>query len=102
MSIERGQPLHAVSLTLLLQALAEIGGADLLRVKGIVALAEHPQGPAVVHGVQHVFHPLAWLERWPPGPRRTRLVLIGRRLRRRWVEALLASIEEEVRAAARQ
>jgi G3E family GTPase len=56
----------------------------------------------VVHGVQHVFHPLRWLERWPAGPRRTRLVLIGRRLRRDWVEALLATIEDEVARAARQ
>ena len=101
-SLEREQPLHAVSLTLFLQALAEICGPDLLRVKGIVALAEHPDGPAVVHGVQHVFHPLRWLAGWPAGQRRTRLVLIGRRLRQGWVEALLASIEEEVRTAARQ
>jgi G3E family GTPase len=101
-SIEREQPLHAVSLTLFLQALAEICGPDLLRVKGIVALLEHTDGPAIVHGVQHVFHPLAWLDGWPAGPRRTRLVLIGRRLRRGWVEAMLATIEDEVRAATRQ
>ena len=101
-SLERAQPLHAVSLTLFLQALAGVCGSDLLRVKGIVALREHPDGPAVVHGVQHVFHPLRWLDGWPAGPRRTRLVLIGRRLRRDWVEALLATIEDEVAHAARQ
>jgi G3E family GTPase len=101
-SLEREQALHAVSLTLFLQALADVCGPELLRVKGIVALREHPDGPAVVHGVQHVFHPLRWLERWPAGPRRTRLVLIGRRLRRDWVEALLATIEDEVARAARQ
>lgn len=101
-SLERDEPLHAVSLTLFLQALAEICGPDLLRVKGIVALAEHPHGAAVVHGVQHVFHPLRWLDAWPPGARGTRLVLIGRRLRRHWIEALLATIEDEVRGATRQ
>ncbi len=99
-SLERDPPLHAVTLTLFLQALAETCGPDLLRVKGIVALREHPEGAAVVHGVQHVFHPITWLEGWPAGHRRTRLVLIGRRLRRGWVEALLATIEEEVRGAA--
>jgi G3E family GTPase len=99
-SLTLEEPLHAVTLTLFLQCLADACGADLLRVKGIIRVAEDPDSPAVVHGVQHVFHPIRWLPGWPPGPRHGRLVLIGRGLRQEWVEALLATIEDEVCTAA--
>jgi G3E family GTPase len=99
-AILRDTPIRAVTLTLFLEALAEHCGADLLRLKGIVAIAECPERPAVVHGVQHVFHPPAWLERWPSADRRSRLVLIGRGLRQAWVEALLAALEAEVEEVA--
>ena len=32
-------------------------GDDLLRVKGIVNITEHPLQPMVIHGVQHISHP---------------------------------------------
>lgn len=51
-------------------------GPNLLRVKGIVRLAESPDRPAVIHGVQHVFHPPVTLDAWPDADRRTRLVFI--------------------------
>lgn len=54
-------------------------GPDLLRVKGIVAIADS-EGPMVIHGVQHVFHPPVFLERWPSADRRTRIVCIARDL----------------------
>jgi len=63
-------------------------GAKLLRVKGIVNLAEMPDTPLVLHGVQHVFHPPARLERWPDDDRRTRLVFITRGLPERTVREL--------------
>lgn len=94
-------PLHAVTLTLFLQALAENCGPDLLRVKGIVAIRESPGTPAVVHGVQHVFHPIDWLDQWPSEDRSSRLVLIGRRLDANWLHLLLQTIEEEVECATR-
>ena len=61
---------------------------QLLRLKGIVQLAEMPDTPVVVHGVQHVFHPTARLERWPDDDRRTRLVFITRDLPERTVAEL--------------
>lgn len=94
-------PVHAVTLTLFLQALAENCGPDLLRVKGIVSIRESPETPAVVHGVQHVFHPVAWLDRWPSEDRATRVMLIGRRLDADWLSVLLRTIEEEVEQATR-
>src|SRR5581483_7174287 len=95
-AILREAPLPAVVLTLLLEALAEHCGADLLRLKGLVDVAESPDRPAVIHGVQHVFHPPAWADRWPSADRRTRLVFIMRGVPQAWVEALLAAIEAEV------
>ncbi len=95
-TIVRGAPIRAVALTLFLETLAEHCGRDLLRMKGIIALAEWPERPAVVHGVQHVFHPPAFLERWPSADLRSRLVFIVRGIPKGWVESLLAAIEEEV------
>jgi G3E family GTPase len=95
-ALSRERPVHAVTLTLFLEALAEHCGEALLRLKGIINIAESPDAPAVIHGVQHVFHPPAWLARWPSHDRRTRLVMIGRGIRQPWVEALLAALEAEV------
>jgi G3E family GTPase len=97
----REEPIPAVALTLFLEVLAEHCGADLLRLKGIIAIAESPERPAVIHGVQHMFHAPAFLERWPSEDRRSRLVFIARDLPREFVEALLDAIEAEVRATAR-
>jgi G3E family GTPase len=95
-AIVRTEPIRAVTLTLFLETLAEHCGADLLRMKGLVKIAESPERPAVIHGVQHVFHPPAWLERWPSDDRRTRIVFIVRGVPRRWVEVLLDAIGAEV------
>jgi G3E family GTPase len=93
----RDAPLSAVSLSLFLEALADHCGADLLRLKGLVHIEENPARPAVVHGVQHVFHPPVWLDAWPSADHRTRLVFIARDVEESWVKALLYAIEAEVR-----
>jgi G3E family GTPase len=94
--VVRDEPVRAVTLALLLSALAENCGADLLRMKGIVRVAEEPDRPAVIHGVQHVYHAPVWLARWPSGDRRTRMVFIGRNIRESWVRALLDLLDAEV------
>ncbi len=96
-AVLRDKPIPAATLSLFLEALADHCGADILRMKGIVNIAEDPDRPAVIHGVQHVFHPPAWLERWPSQDRSSRLVFISRRIPQRWVEALLDVIDAEVR-----
>ena len=95
-TVVRAAPIRAVALTLFLEALAEHCGADLLRLKGIVNIAENPERPAVIHGVQHVFHAPAWLERWPSADRTSRMVFITRRIPPRWVELLLDAVSAEV------
>jgi G3E family GTPase len=96
--LRRKTPLHAVTLTLFLQALAEHCGARLLRLKGLVDVLESPGRPAVIHGVQHVFHPPAWLDAWPDEDRTTRIVVIAQGLDPLWLEALLDALDAEVAA----
>jgi G3E family GTPase len=95
-AVVRNEPIRAVTLTLFLETLAEHCGADLLRLKGIVNVVESPDRPAVIHGVQHVFHAPAWLKRWPSDDRSSRIVFITRRVPQRWVEALFEAIGAEV------
>ena len=95
-SLVRAEPVHAATLALFLSALAENCGPDLLRMKGIVRVVEDPERPAAIHGVQHVYHAPVWLERWPSGDRRTRMVFIGRNIPESWVTSLLELLESEV------
>ncbi len=96
-SFRHERPLPALALTLWLQALTEHCGDRLIRMKGLVSIAEMPGQPAVVHGVQHVFSPPEFLPRWPSEDTTTRLVFISRRMPRHFPARLLDAIEEEVR-----
>lgn len=51
-------------------------GPKILRLKGIVALADDPDRPLVVHGVQHVVHAPMALPAWPDPDHTSRLVVI--------------------------
>ncbi|MFG1396782.1 CobW family GTP-binding protein [Roseixanthobacter pseudopolyaromaticivorans] len=70
----------ASTLDLFLELLRATYGANLLRLKGIVKLADDPDAPIVLHGVQHVMHPPTRLPAWPDDDHRTRLVMIVRDL----------------------
>jgi G3E family GTPase len=63
-----------------LELLRATHGEKLLRLKGIVRLAEEPDQPVVLHAVQHVLHPPARLPAWPDEDRRSRLVCVTRDL----------------------
>jgi G3E family GTPase len=78
----------AGTLEMFLELLRATYGDKLLRLKGIVKLAEMPDTPVVVHGVQHVFHPTARLPCWPDDDHRSRLVFITRDLPERTVREL--------------
>jgi G3E family GTPase len=96
-SLRRDRPVPALALTLLLEALAEHCGARLLRLKGLVNIAEMPGQPAVIHGVQHVVSPPEFLDRWPSADHTTRMVFIAQGVPRRFPARLLDVIEREVR-----
>lgn len=76
-TLSTSKPIQAAALEMFLDLLRSAHGPKLLRVKGVVRIAEDPDRPVVIHGVQHVFHPPATLPAWPDGDdRRTRLVFI--------------------------
>jgi G3E family GTPase len=81
-------PIPGAMFEMFLDLLRSVHGENLLRLKGIVKLAETPASPLVIHGVQHVFHPPVRLPRWPDGDERTRIVLITRDLDPRAVRGL--------------
>jgi G3E family GTPase len=66
----------AAAIELFLDLLRSFHGPKLLRLKGIVRLAEEPEQPLVLHAVQHVMHPPARLAAWPDSDRRSRLVCV--------------------------
>src|SRR5215467_5762324 len=65
-------------LDLFLELLRSVHGPNLLRLKGVVKVAEAPDAPVVIHGVQHLLHPPAQLDCGPDDDRRTRLIFIMR------------------------
>jgi G3E family GTPase len=74
------QPIPGSVFEMFIDLVRSLHGPKLLRLKGIVKLAETPEEPLVIHGVQHVMHPPVRLDRWPDDDRRTRIVLITRDL----------------------
>jgi G3E family GTPase len=83
----------APALARFLELLRELLGPRLLRVKGLIGLADDPARPLLIHGVQHVFHPPRRLAAWPDGERRTRLVVIGEGVAAGEIEPLWAALE---------
>jgi G3E family GTPase len=91
--ITRDRPISWSALSGWLDALATMRGDDLLRLKAIVALADRPEQPVVLHGVQHLFHPPVLLPAWPSADRRTRIVFITRDLPQAAIEESLSAFE---------
>ena len=71
------EPIHGDALDLWLETLLLLRGADFLRTKGIINVVDL-DGPVVIHGVQHIFHPAVMLKEWPSEDRRSRIVFITR------------------------
>jgi G3E family GTPase len=89
----REQPITREALRLLLDALQQNLGPNLLRVKGIVNVAEEPDKPAVIQGAQHLLHNLSWLPRWPDADRRSKIVFITQGFDRAEVEDMIALLD---------
>jgi G3E family GTPase len=73
------RPLPWQALRAWLASITSLRGRDILRIKGLVDVAGC-DGPVVIHGVQHTFHPPTRLPAWPDDDRRTRIVLVTRRI----------------------
>ena len=84
------------SLSLFMELLSSYHGAKLLRLKGIIKLADDPARPLVIHGVQHVIHAPERLEQWPDGDHRSRLVVITRGVEREEIQGLLDAFTDPI------
>lgn len=89
--LTRDAPLDPRAFELFLDLLRAAHGPKLLRLKGVVALADDPDRPVVIHGVQHLIHPPVRLAGWPDEDRRTRLVFILDGLDRDFVDGLFSA-----------
>lgn len=87
-------------LELFLEILKSYHGANLLRMKGIVKMADDPDRPVVLHGVQHVFHPPVRLPAWPDADQRTRLVFIVKDIEKRMIEELFRAFTDQITGGA--
>ena len=79
LSLSAAAPIEIYRFVRWVERLLEENGDRILRLKGILHVAGDPR-PVVVHGVQHIFHPLDRLPAWPDADRRSRLVVIARDL----------------------
>ncbi len=79
------EPIPEEMLAAWLDVLMAFVGSNILRVKGILNVEGH-EGPIIVHGVQHIFHPPVPLPAWPNEDRRSRLVFITRDVDRKMIE----------------
>ena len=88
------QPIRLDSIEQWFDLIMLIKGPDLLRIKGIVNVTEM-DGPIIIHGVQHVFHPPVELKAWPSEDRRTRIVFITRNVDKGLLEDSLKTFSEK-------
>ncbi|MGE0500802.1 MAG: GTP-binding protein [Rhizobiaceae bacterium] len=75
-------------------------GERLLRLKGIVELAEDPSRPLVIHGVRTHIHPPARLRAWPDATRGARIVVIAMDLPDDYLERLFSAVTGQPRVDA--
>jgi G3E family GTPase len=81
-------PLVPARFEMFIEMLRKVHGKHVLRLKGIIALADDPHRPLVIHGVQHIFHPPVRLAHWPDNDHSSRLVCILQDLEPSFVEGL--------------
>ena len=87
--LTRESPLAREEVQFLLDGIAQNLGSGLLRVKGLVNIAEEPGRPAVIQGAQHLLHTMAWLDRWPNSDHRTRIVFITQGIPRESLKGII-------------
>lgn len=93
-SLVVNEPIRWAALSRWLDYVAALKGDDLLRFKALVNVADRPEGPIVVHAVQHVLHPPLALDHWPSDDRASRLVFIVRDIPAEAIERTLARFGE--------
>ncbi len=92
-SLQFDVPLQWEHVSNWLDALVVCHSDDLLRVKGILNIAERKK-PIVVQAVQRLFHPPFELPEWPSGDHSSRIVFITRGLSRDYVAEVFETIRQ--------
>jgi G3E family GTPase len=88
--------ISAQGLELFMELLTSYHGPNLLRMKGIVLVADDPTKPVAVHGVQHVLHPPVRLAQWPNGEVETKMVFIVRDIEKAAIEGLFKAFTDQI------
>ena len=91
-SLVTHKPVSITSLNFFLELVSSQMGQNMLRIKGIINV-EGEKRPAIIHGVQHIFHPLEWLEKWPDDNISTRLVFITNKIEKSVVKKFFKILE---------
>ncbi|MER8509385.1 MULTISPECIES: GTP-binding protein [unclassified Mesorhizobium] len=90
-SVVHDGPVPFSAIEMFLDLLRSAHGERLLRMKGVIELAEDPSRPLVIHGVQKILHPPVQLPAWPDSQRGTRLVLITLDMPEDYIRRLFAA-----------
>ena len=90
------RPISPQGLELFLELLTSYHGPNLLRMKGIILMADDLLRPLAVHGVQHVLHPPVRLDGWPDGKPETRLVFIVKEIEKPVIEGLFKAFTDQI------
>ena len=90
-SLVHDGPVPFSTIEMFLDLLRSTHGDKLLRMKGVIELAEDPSRPLVIHGVQKILHPPARLPAWPDGQHGTRLVLITLDMPQDYIQRLFSA-----------
>jgi G3E family GTPase len=92
-------PIQQATVDLFWTLLRSVHGPRLLRMKGLVQVAEHPDRPLLLHAVQQILHPPVILDAWPDADRRSRLVLIVKDIEAADVQRLWEAFLGQARTA---
>ena len=84
-SLVTNQQISMATFNFFIELLSSQMGSKLLRIKGMLNI-KGKNGPAIIHGVQHIFHPIEWLPEWPDEDHSNRLVFITRDIKKSYIE----------------
>ena len=86
------RPITLHDLETFLNLLKHVAGPKLLRLTGLVALADDPERPLVLHAGRLAVYPVQHLATWPSQDRRTRMIAITHDLDPAILQGLFASV----------
>jgi G3E family GTPase len=99
-AVREARAISPRALEMFLELVTSYHGPRLLRLKGIVKLADDPARPVIVQGAQHVLHPPLRLAGWPDDDHDSRLVVIVKDIEKAEIEGLFRAFTDQSSAEA--